>query len=249
MMEHDMMMPMGPTIFGLDLASLLMAVSGIFYIISAIFVFKAYRKEKNELLGALLAFLVYQAVSMFFMGTEMLTHNMLFGNIAGFAVLVGSAYMLKFPLSQFSKGVRQTAFFIVLIAALGVFGWFMQTEAHQMKLMNFVFWYDMIANGILAGGSIMLYGLKIAESRLKRKALTGGTGVLSCCLAANGFMLASYMLVGSIVSFLAPILILASLRIGKGGDSSSSVSSTPTVTPTSTPSSTPTDSAPAGTVA
>lgn len=215
MMDHSMMMPMGPTLFGFELGTLLMIASGVFYIICAIFVYRSYKQEKTELIGALLAFLIYQAISMFFMGVEMLTHNMLFSNIAGFAVLVGSAYMLKFPFSQFSKGVRQTVFFVVLIVALGLFVWFMQTPERQMDLMTFVLWYDMITNGIIAGGSIIIYGLKVAEAKLRRKAVTGGSGVLTCCIAANGFMLTGAMITSSVFAFIAPLLILGSINLGK----------------------------------
>ena len=208
-------MMMGPTLWGLDVSSLLMLISGVFYVICAIVVYRSYRTEKSELIGALLAFLAYQSVSMFFMGVEMLTHNLLYGNIAGFAVILGSAYMLKFPLSKFSAGVRRSVFFIVLIAAFGVIAWFMQSIELQKQLMSFVLWYDLVVNGIIAGGSIVVYGLKVRENNLKVKALTGGTGVLSCCMVANGFMLTGSMIIGSLVGFLAPLFILGSLKLGK----------------------------------
>lgn len=212
-MDHSMMM--GPTLWGLDVSSLLMLISGVFYVICAIVVYRSYRTEKSELIGALLAFLVYQSVSMFFMGVEMLTHNLLYGNIAGFAVILGSAYMLKFPLSKFSAGVRRSVFFIVLIAAFGVIAWFMQSIELQKQLMSFVLWYDLVVNGVIAGGSIVVYGLKVRENTLRAKALTGGTGVLSCCMVANGFMLTGSMIIGSLVGFLAPLFILGSLKLGK----------------------------------
>ena len=142
-MEHDMgmMMDMGPIVFGnIHLINLLLMVSGVFYLLCAISIFKTWRREKNELVGALFAFLSYQAVSMFFMGLEMQTMNMLYSNIAALAIFVGSAYMMKFPLSKFSEKTRGVSFLVILVALLGVFAWFMGRPEKQMDLMHFVLW-------------------------------------------------------------------------------------------------------------
>ncbi len=214
-MEHDMgmMMDMGPIIFGnIHLINLLLMVSGVFYLLCAISIFKTWRREKNELVGALFAFLSYQAVSMFFMGLEMQTMNMLYSNIAALAIFVGSAYMMKFPLSKFSEKTRKVSFLVILVALLGVFAWFMGTPEKQMDLMHFVLWYDLVVNGLLIGGSIILFGLKATESVSKRKALGGGTGVVSCCVVATGAMIGGAMLAGTVFSFLAPIIILSTLK-------------------------------------
>ncbi len=218
----------GPMIFGMDLSILLMIASGIFYLVCAFFVYKTYKKEKSELVGALLAFLVYQAISMFFMGIEMHTMNMLYGNIAGAAVIIGTAYMLKFPFSGFSERNRRLVFLVLLVASLGLFAWLMQTAERQSGLMNFVLWYDLVANGILVGGSILLFGLKASEKAIKRKAIGGGAGVVSCCVAANGFMITGAMITSSLFAFLAPIFILFSLKSAKqNGGGSAAVSATP----------------------
>lgn len=227
-----MMMDMGPVVFGnMHLNTLLMIASGIFYIICAFFVWKTYKKEKTELVGALLAFLVYQAFSMFFMGMEMQTMNMLYGNIAGAAVLLGTAYMLKFPFSGLSEKNRRLVFLVLLVASLGLFAWFMQTEMRQMQLMNFVLWYDLIANGIVAGGSILLFGLKAREQMLKKKALGGGAGVVSCCIASNGFMMTGAMITSSVFAFLAPIFILLSLKSARSGGSAAPAQPAPSANP------------------
>lgn len=229
----DMGMSSGPMLWGMHLDILLMMASGIFYIICAFFVWRTYKKEKSELIGALLAFLVYQAISMFFMGLEMQTMNMLYGNIAGAAVIIGTAYMLKFPFSGFAEKTRRLVFLVLLVASLGLFAWFMQTADRQMDLMNFVLWYDLIANGILVGGSILIFGLRNKEAALRKKALGGGTGVASCCIAANGFMLTGAMITSSVFAFLAPIFILFSLKSAKGGPAAAPAN-TP-VAPSSTP--------------
>ncbi len=230
-MEMEMM---GPMVFGLHLDVFLMLASGIFYLICAGFVWKPMRKEKNELINALFAFLIYQAISMFFMGVEMATHNMLYGNIAGLAVFVGSAYMLKFPLSSLSEKTRNISFMAILIAALGLFLWFMQTEARQMDLMHFVLWYDLVLNGIVVGGTIIGYGIKTTEKLIKTKAFAGGGGVVSCCVVSNAAMLGGAMILSSVFQFLAPVLILASLKYARTKANALNTN-IETPTPTSTP--------------
>ena len=202
---------LGPVVYGgIHLGVILMILSGIFYFICALIVWKSYRQEKNELLGALLAFLVYQAIGMFFMGVELQTMNMLYSNIAAFAIFIGSAYMLKFPISSLPEKTRKATFLLVLIAIIGLFAWYMMTEARQMELMTFVLWYDLVVNGIVVGGSIILYGLR-SFGATKVKAIGGGTGVVSCCVASNAAMIGGALLTGSFFQFLAPLLILGTL--------------------------------------
>lgn len=212
---EEMMMGSGKMVLGLHLESFLMLASGVFYIICAMFLWKPFRKEGNELVGALFAFLLYQAVNMFFMGLEMQTINMMYSNIAALAVLLGSAYMLKFPFSSFSRGVRRVLFLLSLIVVIGIFAWFMQTEEKQMMLMDFVLWYDLVVNGIMVGGFMILLALRTSEKILKVKALGGGTGVVSCCVVSNGAMLGGAMITGSLFSFLAPVAILSSLMFSR----------------------------------
>lgn len=214
-MGHDaagMMMDMGPVVFGnIHLVNLLLMVSGVFYLLCALSIFKTWRQEKNELVGALFAFLCYQAISMFFMGVEMQTMNMLYSNIAALAVFVGSAYMLKFPFSKFAQKTRNALFLISLVILLAVFVWFIQT-GQEKELMMFTLWYDLIVNGIVVGGSIIMFGLRSTEGLFKKKAIGGGTGVVSCCVVATGSMIGGAMLFGTVFSFLAPIIILSTLR-------------------------------------
>lgn len=217
MMEHGsmgmgMMMDMGPLVWGVPLNVILMIASGVFYLICAIAIWKPFRQEKNELVGALFAFLVYQAISMFFMGVEMQTMNMVYSNIAALAIFVGSAYMLKFPFSKLAEKTRKIIFMLILIALLAVFGWFMQTPERQMDLMSLVLWYDIVANGIIVGGSILIFGLRAVEKVTKTKAIGGGTGVMSCCIIANVAMLSGALFTSTIFAFLAPVFILFSLR-------------------------------------
>ncbi len=216
MTDHMMMEPMmgmdtGPQILGFSLGAFLMLASGIFYLLCVFFVWKSYKKDKNELVGALLAFLVYQAFNMVLMGLEIHTMNIIYSNLAALSVFIGSAYMLKFPFSSFSKGTRNTIFFITLIIVFGLFAWFMQNEMRQMELMNFTLWYDIIVNGILVGGFMFILALRTNEKWLKVKAFGGSTGVISCCVVSNGAMLSGALLTSAFFGFLAPVLILISL--------------------------------------
>lgn len=206
MMEH-----MGPLVLGFHLEIFLMLVSGVFYLLCAWLLWKPYKEEKNELVGALMAFLVYQAFSMFFMGIEMHTMNLLWSNLAGLAVFIGSAYMLKFIFSPFAEKTRKNLFRLSLIVAFGLFAWFVQDEAKQMELMSFTLWYDLVVNGIVVGGAIIIFALKTSEKWLRAKALGGGGGVVTCCVVANATMLSGAMLVSSFFQFLAPVMILGTL--------------------------------------
>lgn len=206
----------GTIILGLHMEAFLMIVSGIFYILCAASLWRSYRREKNELIGALLAFLLYQAVNMFFMGLEVQTMNIFYGNVASLAVFVGSAYMLKFPFSSLSQGKRRVLFLLILAAVLGLFVWFMQTEERQMKLMEFTLWYDIVINGLVVGGFMLLLAIRTTERLLRIKAFGGGAGVVSCCVVANGAMLGGAILAGSVIGFFAPVIILGSLLFTRG---------------------------------
>ena len=234
-MDQSMMMPIGPMLWGYDVIILLMIASGVFYLISAISIWKLYLKDKNELIGALFYFLVYQAISMFFMGVEMQTMNMLYSNIAALSIFIGSAYMLKFPLSSLSESKRKNIFMIVLIVLLGVFAWFMQTPARQMELMHGVLWYDLVVNGIIVGGSMLVYGFKAIEAVTRKKAIGGGVGVVTCCVVANTAMITGAMLTSTIFAFLAPVIILFSLKSVASKLSQSQNPSVPPATSTTPP--------------
>ncbi len=190
---------------------ILMLASGVFYLICAAVVWKPFREEKNELIGALFAFLVYQSISMIFMGIEMYTHNHVYLYISSLAVFIGSAYLLKFPYSFFGRATRRILFYLTVLIAVSLFIWFIQTKEREMLLMDFTIWYDLIINGLVAGGFILAYALKIPDRLLKIKALGGGSGIISCCIVANIGMLTTAILLSAVFQFLAPVLILASL--------------------------------------
>ena len=214
-MEHMMMESSGPMVFGMRFEIFLMMAAGVFYLLCAAYVWKPMRQEKNELIGALFAFLIYQAISMFFMGLEMHTMNMVYSNIAGLAVFIGSAYMLKFPLSSLSERTRKTVFRVVLMMVLALFIWFIQTKEREMQLMHFTLWYDLVVNGLIVGGFIIFKAIGIANRWQKIKALGGGSGVVTCCVIANGAMITGAMITSSIFGFLAPVIIISTLMYAR----------------------------------
>src|SRR3990167_5277232 len=105
--------------------AIVLVASGAFYIICAFFLLKPMREQKNELIAALFAFLVYQAINMIAMGLGEETMNMNFAYISALAILIGSTYMLKFPFSSFSQKARRFVFIVSLIIVLAIFVWFM----------------------------------------------------------------------------------------------------------------------------
>ncbi len=212
-MDMGMAMDTGPAVFGFHLSAILMLASGIFYLVCAIFLWRTYRREKNELIGALFAFLAYQAVAMFFMGVQIQTMNMAYSYVATLAVFIGAAYMLKFPFSSFSQRIRRIVFILSLAVGLGLFIWFMQTPERQAGLMNFTLWYDIVVNGLVVGGFIMFFGIGAKESWLRIKAIGSGSGVVACCVVSNVAMLGGALVTGSVFQFAAPVIILASLAI------------------------------------
>ena len=206
---------MGPMVLGLPWEVALMFGSGIFYIICAALIWKPFREEKNELMGALFAFLVYQALAMIFMGLGMHTMNMMYDNIGSLAILIGSVYMLKFPFSSFSERTRKVFFMLSVIVVLVLFVWFITSPAREMQLMNFSIWYDVIINGVVVGCFMILVGLRTTQQWLKIKAVGGGTGVASCCIVANVATISGAVVLSSVFQFLAPIIIVGSIVAGR----------------------------------
>ena len=210
MMNEEMSM----MVFGFPL-DIVMFASALFYLVCAAIIWKPFREEKNELIGALFAFLVYQALAMFFMGMEMSTMKMIYANLSGLAILIGSAYMLKFPFARFSEGTRKMLFALSLLVVLSLFVWFVSSPSREMMFGHFAIWYDVVVNGIVVGFFMLFVGLRAKESWLRIKAIGGGTGVASCCVVANIAMLGGALAVSSVFQFSAPIIIIASIVAGR----------------------------------
>lgn len=215
-MGMGMMMPEHSTmILGFPLPVFLMYAAAAFYFICAFVLWKPYRQERNELMGALLAFLTYQAFAMLFMGIAIQSGNMTYDILASFSVLVGSVFMLKFPYSMLTEKFRRILFYLTMILVLVIFGWFLLTPERQEKLMNFTIWYDVLVNGVLVGFFIFLFGIRTNERSVKVKALGGSVGVASCCVAGNVAMIMGSLIVSSVFQFMAPVIIILSIITGR----------------------------------
>jgi hypothetical protein len=154
---------------------------------------------------------------MLFMGLEIQTMNMNFGYISALAVFIGSAYMLRFPFSSFSQKTRKFIFMLSLVTVLGLFAWLMQTPERQAALMHFTLWYDIVINGLIVGGFMLILALRTTERYLRIKAFGGGSGIISCCVVSSGAMLSGAMLTGAVFGFLAPVIIFGSLLFARRG--------------------------------
>ncbi len=210
-------------VFGfLPLGILLMLAAGVLYVLSAIWLWNSSRGESIDLVNALIAFLLYQAVAKFSMGLGAYTSNPLFGKIAALAIIIGAVYMLKFPLSVLSQWSRKVLFRVIFIISILGFAWFMGTPERQDLLVFFATWYDIILNGVIVGGTIIVFGIKSANRVYKTKAVGGGSGVVSCCVAANVSMLSGAALASLVFGFLSPILILGSMLFVRNQSQSNS---------------------------
>lgn len=198
--------------------AIVMLGAGMFYVLCALFLWKPMRKDKNELISALFAFLVYQAISMIAMGLENQTSNLNYAYVSALAILVGSTYMLKFPFSSFSQRTRRSVFIVSLVAVLGIFVWLIGTPDNQKATMTFALWYDIIVNGIVVGGFMLILAIRTTQHFLRIKALGGGSGVIACCVVANGAILSGAMPLAVMFGMVAPVLILGSLVFARRGE-------------------------------
>lgn len=194
----------------MPLGVFLMFAAGVLYVFSALFLWKGV-KEKSDLINALITFLSYQAIAKFSMGLGALTGAAIYGKIAPLAIIIGAAYMLKFPLSVLSASTRKALFAVILAVSVIGYAWFMSSPEGQVAIGNFALWYDVLLNGVLVGGTIIFFGLRSANSTYKAKAVGGGSGVVSCCVVANVAMVSGALLTSVIFQFLAPIFILGAL--------------------------------------
>src|SRR5579864_972795 len=103
---------MALTILGIPTQIALMwAAAAIFAVCTIVFYLAVVKKEpKNEMTATMLSFLVTMVIALFLMGTGMFVQNMLLVNLGLLAFLVGSVFMLKFPLTVFPSSVRRIIF-------------------------------------------------------------------------------------------------------------------------------------------
>ena len=210
-----MMSESGPMFLGYPVEISVMVLAGIVYLVCAAIVWGPMRKERNELIGALFAFLVYQALSMILMSVGVETMNMSLENLSALAIFIGSVYMLRFPFSYFGAAMRRILFSLSLIGVFVIFAWFISSPEREMQLSHFITYYDIIVNGLVVGFFMFRAGIVAKNNWVRVKALGGGAGVASCCVVSNVASLGGFFTLSSLFAFLAPVIIVFSLITGR----------------------------------
>lgn len=203
-------------IVGIPLSIVIMWGAGMLYALSAISFLILFRQEiKNELMTALFSFLLSMAFALILMGAGEYLKNMIFGYLGTLAILIGSVFMLKFPLTFFSEVSRRTLFQLLLGGVLLIFVWMVISEMGRQLMPQFIMWYMIIVSGIVVGFFIFFVGLRSKERAIKIKATGGGLGVASCCVVSHVASMSGAILLSAIFQFLAPILLILSLLAGR----------------------------------
>ena len=206
---------MPESILGIPLGIAIMWGAGALYALGAILFFNSFRKEmKNELMTALFAFLVSMALALLLMGTGEYSKNMIFGYLGTLSILIGSVFMLKFPLTMFPS-VKKTLFRLVLAGVLLVFIWMVVSTFGRQTMPQFIMWYMIVVNGFVAGFFIFFVGFRSKEKAARIKATGGGLGIASCCIASHIASIAGALLVSAVFQFMAPLILILSLLIGR----------------------------------
>lgn len=189
--------------------------AGTFYLLGAVLFWRAFREDKGDLMTALFGFLVSMMAALFLMGAGEYRKVMLFGYLGAFAVLIGSAFMLKFPLAALPEKFRSTGFRIVFLAVLLLFAWMVVFPSGQKLMPQFIMWYMIVVNGVVVGFFIFFAGLVAKERWFKVKAIGGGAGIASCCVASHVASMAGVVLLSAIFQFMAPLIIVISIFAGR----------------------------------
>ena len=206
---------MPETIFGLPTAIALMYGAAFFYLIGIIATWKSYRSEPNELMGAFMAFLFSMGLALFLMGSAEYLAQPMLGAAGTLAILIGSVIMLRFPLSLIQQPLQSFLFYLSMVVAIVFFVIMMATKTGQEYMMPMIMWFMIAVNGIVVSFFVIYAGLKAKERWFKVKAVGGGAGIATCCLASHVAMMIGAPLLSATFQFAAPIIIAASIQLGK----------------------------------
>lgn len=206
---------MSESAWGIPLQIIIMWSAGTLYALAAISFLISFHKEMaNELMQALFAFLLSMALALNLMGTGEYSQNMIFGYLGTLSILVGSVFILKFPLTVFPASSRKTLFRFILLSVLVIFIWMVTSQTGRQLMPQFIMWYMIIANGLVAGFFIFFAGLRSKEKALKIKAMGGGMGIASCCIVSHIASISGAIILSAIFQFLSPILLMLTLFVG-----------------------------------
>ena len=206
---------MPETIFGLPTAIALMYGAALFYFVGIIVTWKSYRAEPNELMGAFMAFLFSMGLALFLMGSAEYLAQPMLGAAGTLAILIGSVIMLRFPLSLTRQPLQSFLFYVSMVVAIAFFVVMMATKTGQAYTMPMIMWFMIIVNGIVVSFFVIYAGVKSKEQWFKVKAVGGGAGIATCCLASHVALMVGAPLLSAAFQFAAPVIIVASIQLGK----------------------------------
>lgn len=207
---------MQESIFGIPLGIAGMWGAGIIYLLVAISFIISFRREMaNELMVALFTFILSMALALMLMGTGEYLQNMLFGYLGSLSILIGSLFMLKFPLTVFPLPTRKNLFRLLLGVVLLIYIWMVISETGRQLMPHFIMWYMIVVNGLVVGFFIFFVGIRSRERALKIKATGGGLGIASCCVVSHVAGMSGALLLSMVFQFIAPIILILSLLVGR----------------------------------
>lgn len=197
-----------PLVIELLAALLYLAGAAVFFVVSS--------REHNALSDAFLAFLASTAAALGLVGLGQYAEADLLSLLGTFAVLTGSCFMLKLPLTALPKNLRNAAFFSCLVASWLILAWAMVTQVGRQLLPYVTLVYLIGVNGIVVGLTMIGIGLKSRMPWVKIKAIGGGVGVVTSSLAvylANAP--GTPRTLGMLLQFGSPVIILLAIVWGR----------------------------------
>ncbi|MBI4128347.1 MAG: hypothetical protein HY459_04775 [Parcubacteria group bacterium] len=203
------------TILGIPVNVFLLWLAALAYAIGVIFFLDSYRKERGELMIAFLAFVTSMAFANFFMGAGEYWQIPLFMQLGTLAIFVGSAFMLKFPLTALPPSLRRPLFWVSLILFLLFAAWLIVAPLGQRLAPQLSMWFMVVINGILVGGYLVWAGLKATERWKRMKAVGGGIGVATCCVASHGAAVFGAVFLSAFLQVIAPFVMIGAILGGR----------------------------------
>lgn len=193
-------------------------LSGITFLAMAIILlFGPLRKEKSELMYAFFGFLAGMACFHIFLGAGMYYDNLFLTYIGVLGALTGSAFVLKFPLTEIlNKSLRNYLFYIALgIGCLLVLLMILNSYGHE-KAMFIASVYMIVVSGAIGGFYIVWKGLHLKEPAMKIKCVGGGCSIVFCCLITHLIVITIGMtLLAKFFMVLTPIVLIFAVYLSR----------------------------------
>lgn len=207
---------MSKTILGLPGIVFWLWLSALFYLSAIILLLAPLRKEKNELLYALFAFLAGMAAFHVFLGAGFYLNNLLVIHLGVFAALTGAAYTLKFSLASFSESKKKLLFYLALSVAWLIVVWMLIVPHSTETMLWLAFGYMIVVSGGIAGLFIVWKGFQQKETWAKVKFIGSGAGIIICCLVADLLVLfQGTSVLGEILMAMAPVILITAVFYGR----------------------------------